>query len=229
MRSDADGENEQEFPGKAPLTEIETKLAADLAKKNQLNLFVSVHSGSEAILSSPAYRLAQMKDLPEATQAVLKTVHRHHCPECSLGPASSVLPYLANGCLMDYMFDLSFKSESNPTHPIHDHFSFTYETWQGDKHKKLYENLGKKSSENDLEEEEEIRQQEVMFDHVMHSVGSREMTCLRRFNPPPREFENIRERWTKALFTTLTAVEQHSATQVTPTEANQMSDEWINQ
>jgi hypothetical protein len=46
----------EQFGGNSPLTEPETRIAADIAQHIHPQLFVAVHSGAEMIVTSPAYR-----------------------------------------------------------------------------------------------------------------------------------------------------------------------------
>lgn len=199
--------NSDQFPGERPLTEPETIIASKLASELSPKLFVAVHSGAEMIVTSPAYRPWRLEQMPDGVQKVVRSLHQKDCPECTAGPASQVLPYLAYGCSMDYMYEQGFNDEADATKPSHQHFAFTFETWSGEKEK------GSAVKEADFEKvfgesAGTLKQQENNFKGLSGKVGERQYQCLQQFNPPPSMYEKTRAKWTKALFSTLAAVGQ---------------------
>eukprot|EP00301_Raphidiophrys_heterophryoidea_P003962 c11762_g1_i1.p1 GENE.c11762_g1_i1~~c11762_g1_i1.p1 ORF type:complete len:529 (+),score=157.45 c11762_g1_i1:1-1587(+) len=203
----------EQFPGTAPLTEPETRLAADLAQEIHPKLFISVHSGAEMVVTSPAYRKVRLDQLPEGVQKVVRGIKAEDCPECNVGPASQVLSYLAYGCSMDYMFEQGFSSEADPTKPSQEHFAFTFETWAGDQEERNVQQM-------DLERTfgsqtaKDISRQMQSFNALKSQVGDEQFTCLTRFNPPPSMYPLVVAKWSKALFSTMDAVQKDLVTKM---------------
>lgn len=200
----------EQFPGTAPLTEPETRLAAELAQEIHPKLFISVHSGAEMVVTSPAYRQVRLDQLPDSVQKVVRGIQSKDCPECTVGPASQVLSYLAYGCSMDYMFEQGFSGEADPTKPSQEHFAFTFETWSGDHEERAIKEL-------DLErtfgtQANEISKQMAIFNQLKDKVGGEQFACLTRFNPPPSMYPQVVAKWSKALFSTIDAVGKDLAT-----------------
>lgn len=194
----------EQFPGTSPLTEPETRVASDIAQTIHPKLFVAVHSGAEMIVTSPAYRKFDLEQMPVGVQRVVKGVQGGDCPECTAGPASQVLSYLAYGCSMDYMFEQGFSQEAEPTKPSEEHFSFTFETWAGDRE-------APKLKAMDFEKEfgadaTKFKEQDAAFHTLRSQVGEQQYECLTRFNPPPSLYNKIVSKWSKAIFSTMDAV-----------------------
>eukprot|EP00298_Acanthocystis_sp_HF-20_P022537 c30523_g1_i1.p1 GENE.c30523_g1_i1~~c30523_g1_i1.p1 ORF type:complete len:534 (+),score=156.20 c30523_g1_i1:50-1651(+) len=175
-----------EYAGNTPLSEPETRILASTLERVHPKLFLSIHSGVQKILSSPAYRAMEESSLPETIQKVMRDVKKQSCPSCDAGPASQLLSYLAYGCSMDYAFEKSFDEKSNK-----DHFSFTYETFGGD-------------SSQDVK----ISPKYHSFEKFYSELGQGEKHCFHRFNPFPDQYESVVQTWTKGIFSTMDAVDK---------------------
>lgn len=199
-----DPESDQ-FAGVKPLSEPETRIAARLAMDIHPKLFIAVHSGAAMVVTSPAYRPFEMKQLPVGMQKVVEGIQQRDCTSCQVGPASQVLSYLAYGCSMDYMFEEGFSENGDPASDAEEHFAFTFETWQGDERKQAAVPDASIRAEFG-EHADEMIKDEHSFYALKGSVPDKEYHCLLTFNPPPTKVASMQTQWTKALYSTMDSV-----------------------
>ena len=88
----------EEYEGKHPLSEPETKLISSILKG--AHRYVNVHSG-EYSLYMPWDSITKR---PPNYQKMRRTLHRYkkHCNECKVGPAALMSSYKAYGSSVDY-------------------------------------------------------------------------------------------------------------------------------
>lgn len=91
---------EEEAPGRAAFSEGETRVVKAVAREVRPNVYLSVHSGAEAVLVP----WDSGRNVGGRLLEVGRRVGRRHCGECAVGTAGEVFGYRAFGTAVDYMY-----------------------------------------------------------------------------------------------------------------------------
>ena len=110
--------------GDGPFSETETQIVRDVLAELRPEVFVSVHSGTLAVLHPYAYEMKQCGD--SRVREVAQQVAREFCQHCSVGGAAHSIGYTASGSSQDYSYDVSAVT-----------YAFTYEIFGFNKRRSL--------------------------------------------------------------------------------------------
>lgn len=100
-------EGDEAYPGSEGFSEPETKALRDLVDTEKPDVFLSVHSGSYLLGSSPGYG-ASPPENADTNNRVLKPISDKYCHgNCAYGGLYDVIGYNAGGCDIDYIHEQS--------------------------------------------------------------------------------------------------------------------------
>lgn len=98
----------EENPGTAPFSEPETQIMRKLSKSFDPHIWITVHSGMEALFMPYDHRNTTPDGLAtQVMKSMLTDVNRLHCKDrCLVGSGGGSVGYLAHGTATDYMYDV---------------------------------------------------------------------------------------------------------------------------
>jgi hypothetical protein len=105
-RKEPDYDPAEEFPGRAPGSEPETRVVRALTSAFKPHAWVNVHSGMQALFT--AYDHVARVPQGEAAKAALSILHRLNAracsSQCAVGSGGKSVGYLAHGTATDHMY-----------------------------------------------------------------------------------------------------------------------------
>jgi len=107
-KKEADYDPKEEFPGKEPFSEPEARLLRDLAAEYSPDVFITIHSGMEAMFVPYDHKNAiPYSDTVNATLRILTEINAKFCNgTCAVGSGGDKVGYLAHGTATDYMHEV---------------------------------------------------------------------------------------------------------------------------
>ncbi|KAM3130495.1 hypothetical protein pb186bvf_017404 [Paramecium bursaria] len=161
---------EQTSSGDYPFSEPSSSLVRDLLKQNNVHTFMSIHSGTSAILLPYAYKRERAYDPSQKAKEAKKI-----CKGCLLGGASEQLKYTADGASLDYAYDVAQVEES-----------YTLE---------IYRLLDRYSYN-----EPETSYSEFVQNKHKAQITAKDMECFNFFNPDEHsEYREVLQRWSEII------------------------------
>jgi hypothetical protein len=184
----------EEYPGKYPFSEKETRFLKKSIKSFNPKVFLSVHSGIHGLYTPFAFF---KKGVDKKSEKHLYHIQKKYCPYCKVGPASKLLGYRSSGTSLDYMYK-----------KMNIRYSYTWEIYDQTKEefKKLalfllnhFKNkyLNKWKSHINRSSFLETR---VNSKVESRKIKSRDVRCLAMFNPlVKKKFESVTKNWVRAM------------------------------
>ncbi|PIA46860.1 hypothetical protein AQUCO_01500416v1 [Aquilegia coerulea] len=107
-KKEKDYDPHEENPGTAPFSEPETQIMRKLSKSFDPHIWVTVHSGMEALFMPYDHKNTTPDGLAtHVMKSMLNDVNRLHCKDrCLVGSGGGSVGYLAHGTATDYMYDV---------------------------------------------------------------------------------------------------------------------------
>lgn len=107
-KKEKDYDPNEENPGTAPFSEPETQIMRKLSKSFDPHIWITVHSGMEALFMPYDHRNTTPDGLAtQVMKSMLTDVNRLHCKDrCMVGSGGGSVGYLAHGTATDYMYDV---------------------------------------------------------------------------------------------------------------------------
>lgn len=96
---------EEERPGRAAFSEIESRALHVLAMHVQPHVYISVHSGDHALVApwDSTGSLPEGSVLRSDLNRISKQIMHAHCPQCRIGTSNELFGYRAYGTGVDFM------------------------------------------------------------------------------------------------------------------------------
>eukprot|EP00397_Hematodinium_sp_SG-2012_P038876 GEMP01042361.1.p1 GENE.GEMP01042361.1~~GEMP01042361.1.p1 ORF type:complete len:414 (+),score=87.04 GEMP01042361.1:219-1460(+) len=185
-----DSELDETYPGTHEFSEAESRIIRDIALGNPPDTFLSIHSGTLAVLATDAFtHEAESNNIKRDKElGIAQNLARRACGHCPNGDASEVL-YMAHGTDMDYMYQ-QFCA-----------FSLAVEIWGPPLQAATINNKRHLDDASVLN----FQQQPLKFNlrqrHVHSEKEDKEESCFAIFNPENRaDYDDTMTKWTKAYF-----------------------------
>ncbi|KAL5706199.1 hypothetical protein ACHQM5_024399 [Ranunculus cassubicifolius] len=107
-KKEKDYDPHEENPGTGPFSEPETQIMRKLSKSFDPHIWITVHSGMEALFMPYDHKNTTPDGLAaHVMKSMLNDVNRLHCKErCMVGSGGGSVGYLAHGTATDYMYDV---------------------------------------------------------------------------------------------------------------------------
>ena len=184
-------QQKEEYPGKYPFSEKETKFLKKSVKYFRPHVFLSVHSGIHGLYTPYAFF---KKGINKKAQSHLYPIQKKYCPFCRVGPASVLLKYRSSGTSLDYMYK-----------KMKVRYSYTWEIYDNtkDEVKKLAIYL-RKHSKGKTPIKRYSHSKVYSFLETKSSTNFKNFTlakrCFSMFNPlNRRKLNSVTRNWVRAM------------------------------
>ena len=91
--------------GNKPFSEVETLFIKTLAEEMKPKVFLTLHSGMNALFMPYAYKDVECVRNFKEMNDILNEVKTKFCTNCQVGLPSRILKYNSNGTCLDYIYD----------------------------------------------------------------------------------------------------------------------------